>query len=257
VVFGLIGIIVIVPVVEKAFVTTQMQIDHLQFFSDDRQKPAFVGDRADFMIVPMVISLTADALMTVPAFSGNRLRLRYDALRVIWKIVLPCRALGHHGELILAAGRRHRRGDCRVDGLRRHWQHTESGYGLRGSFDPGTDPFVGLHQQVGGARRVPSVESALFSSGAVLLVFGAFLSFWQNGSSDRLRRSYGYDEYKAKATPWTRRPGISIMGVQGYDRGGLPVHYPDRRLLRAFSGIFVLSYARTELLGDQHRGGAF
>lgn len=194
VVFGLIGIIVIVPVVEKAFVTTQMQIDHLQFFQMTGRNLLSSVIVLTFMIVPMVISLTADALMTVPGiFRETGYAFGMTRFRVIWKIVLPCARSGIMASLILAAGR----------GIGEAIAVSMVCGGIGNIPNPAMGfaalltPVLTLSSAIinkSEALGASSVESALFSCGAVLLVFGAFLSLLAKWVERRLRRSYGYDE---------------------------------------------------------------
>ena len=106
VVFGLVGIIVIVPIVEKAFVTTDLQINYLEFFQITGRCLLSSVIVLTFMIVPMVISLSIDALNAVPdRYRESGYAFGMSRFRVIWKIVLPSARSGIIASLILAAGR--------------------------------------------------------------------------------------------------------------------------------------------------------
>lgn len=194
VVFGLIGIIVIVPFVEKTFVTTQLQIDYLQYFQITGRCLLSSVIVLTFMIVPMVISLSIDALKAVPGiYRETGFAFGMSHFRVIWKIVLPSARSGIIASLILAAGRGI--GEAIAISM------VCGGVGNIPDLSMGLvsllTPVLTLSSAIvnkSEAMSVTSIESALFACGAVLLIFGALLSIGAKLIERRLGRSLGNDD---------------------------------------------------------------
>jgi len=194
VIFGLIGIIVVVPFVEKTFVTVDLQIEYLSRFQITGRSLLSSVVVLTFMIVPMVISLSIDALNAVPdRYRETGFAFGMSRFRVIWKIVLPGARSGIIASLILAAGR----------GIGEAIAVSMVCGGV-GHIPDISDGLVSLLTPVltlsaaivnkSEAMSVASVESALFACGALLLVFGAVLSILARVIEKRLRRRLGCED---------------------------------------------------------------
>ena len=106
VVFGLIGLITVVPLVERLFITVDMQIEYLDYFQMTGRNLLSSVVVLSFMIAPTIVSLSIDAITAVP----NSLRETGYAFgmghfRVIWRIVLPSARPGIIAGVLLGAGR--------------------------------------------------------------------------------------------------------------------------------------------------------
>ena len=194
VIFGLIGIIVVVPFVQNAFITTDMQIKYLSFFQITGRSLLSSIIVLTFMIVPMVISLSIDALHAVPDnYRETGYAFGMTRFRVIWKIVLPSARSGISASLILAAGR----GVGEAIAVSMVCGGIGNIPDLSMGFVSLLTPVLTLSAAIvnkSEAMGVESVESALFACGAVLLVFGALLSIGAKIIEQRLRRQQGYDD---------------------------------------------------------------
>jgi phosphate transport system permease protein len=193
VVFGLVGVIVIVPIVEKAFVTTELQIKYLEFFQITGRCLLSSVIVLTFMIVPMVISLSIDALNAVPdRYRESGYAFGMSRFRVIWKIVLPSARSGIIASLILAAGR----GIGEAIAVSMVCGGVGNIPNLSNGIVSLLTPILTLSAAIinkSEAMSVPAVESSLFACGAILLVIGALLSIIAKIVDRNLRRSMGND----------------------------------------------------------------
>jgi len=190
VVFGLVGIIVIVPLIQNTFVTTELQIQYLKYFQISGRGLLSSVIVLTFMIVPMVISLSIDALKAVPqSFRETGYAFGMTRFRVIWKIVLPSARSGITAGIILAAGRGI--GEAIAVSM------VCGGIGNVPDFFMGPvallTPVLTLSAAIvnkSEAMSASSVEAALFACGALLLVFGAVLSIVAKLIERRLGRNF-------------------------------------------------------------------
>ena len=192
VVFGLIGIMTVVPLVEKLFITVDMQIEFIQYFQMTGRNLLSSVIVLTFMIVPMIISLSIDALKSVP---NNQREVGFafgmSHFRVIWKILLPAARSGITASIILATGRGIGEAIavsmvCGGIGL-----VPNPGFGFASLLAP-VLPLSAAIVNKSEAMSVASVESALFSCGAILLVFGTVLSIAARMVESHMRRKAGY-----------------------------------------------------------------
>ncbi len=194
VVFGLIGIIAVVPFIENTFVSVDMQIEFLEFFQMTGKGLLASVVVLTFMVVPMVISLSVDAISSVPrSYKEAGYGFGMSHFRVVWKIILPSARSGIIASIILAAGRGIGEAIavsmvCGGLGLIPDLSH-----GLASLLTP-ILPLSAAIVNKSEAMSVPAVESALFSCGAILLIFGAILSGTAKLIENILRRQAGYDE---------------------------------------------------------------
>ena len=194
VIFGLVGIMTVVPYVEKLFITVDMQIKYLDFFQMTGRSLLSSVVVLSFMIVPTIISLCINAINTVP---NDRKEAGFSfgmsQFRVIWKIVLPSARSGIIAGVILGAGR----GVGEAIAVSMVCGGVGNIPNLSHGFASLLTPVLPLSAAIinkSEAMGVASVESALFACGAILLLFGALLSLCAKYVEKRLRRSAGYDD---------------------------------------------------------------
>lgn len=194
VIFGLVGIIIIVPLIEQTMITPDIQLAYLKFFQVTGRCLLSSILVLTFMIVPMVISLSIDALNAVPdSYRETGYAFGMSHFRVIWKIVLPAARSGIIASIILAAGRGI--GEAIAVSM------VCGGIGNIPNLSMGVvsllTPVLTLASAIinkSEAMSVASVQSALFACGALLLVFGAILSIGAGFIERKLRRNFGNDE---------------------------------------------------------------
>jgi phosphate transport system permease protein len=192
VVFGLIGIISVVPLVERLFVTVDRQIEYLEFFQMSGRNLLSASVVLTFMIAPTVTSLTVDAIRAVPAMHRETgYAFGMGKFRVVGKIVLPAARPGITAGLVLGAGRGIGEAIavsmvCGGVGFL-----PKASLGFVNFLAP-TLPLAAAIINNSEALGSYAVESALFACGAVLLVIGALLSLGAKAVERRMRRMAGY-----------------------------------------------------------------
>lgn len=194
VIFGLIGIVTVVPLVEKLFVTVDMQIAYLEYFQMTGKNMLSAIIVLTFMIVPTVISLSVDAIKAVPlSYKETGFAFGMSHFRVIYKILLPSARSGIIAGLILAAGRGIGEAIavsmvCGGLGV-----IPQAGFGFINFLAPALPLAAAIVNKSEAMGSMP-VEAALFSCGATLLVIGAILSLGAGAVEKRLRKAAGYDD---------------------------------------------------------------
>jgi len=194
VVFGLIGIITVVPLVEKIFVNVDRQIEYLDYFQMSGRNMLSAATVLTFMIAPTVISLTVDAIRTVPAmYKETGYAFGMSKFRMIWKIMLPTARSGITAGVILGAGRGIGEAIavsmvCGGIGFL-----PKASLGFVNFLAP-TLPLAAAIINKSEAMGSAAVEAALFTCGALLLLIGAFLSIGAKAVENRLRKAAGYDD---------------------------------------------------------------
>ena len=194
VVFGLIGIITVVPAIERLFVSADMQIKYLDYFQMSGRNVLAASIVLTFMIVPTIVSLTANALRAVPGtYKETGYAFGMSKFRVIFKIIIPGARSGIIAGIILAVGRGIGEAIavsmvCGGLGLL-----PDMSFGFINYLAP-TLPLAPAIMNKSEAMGVPAVYSALFTCGAVLLVIGAMLSIGSKIIEKYIRKADGYDE---------------------------------------------------------------
>jgi phosphate transport system permease protein len=194
VVFGLIGIITVVPLIEKLFVTDSNKLEYLNYFQMSGRNLLSAIIVLTFMIVPMIVSLSVDAIRSVPhAQKETGYAFGMSKFRVIFKIVLPGARSGITAGLILGAGR------GIGEAIAVSMVCGGLGFIPRASFGfinflAPTLPLASAIINKSEAMGSTAVEAALFSCGAILLVIGAMLSIGAKLIEKRMRKQAGYDE---------------------------------------------------------------
>ena len=192
VIFGLIGVFVIVPIIQDLFVTPELQFRYLHRFQITGLSLLAAVLVLTFMLVPTITALSTDAITAVPKrFREAGFALGMTRFRVVWKIVLPTARPGIIASVILAAGR----------GIGESIAITmvAGNIGLVPNFFLGPvvflspvlplSPAILLNAYGMGAE---AVTAALFTSAAILLLIGATLSITARLINSYMRKKAGY-----------------------------------------------------------------
>ena len=194
VVFGLIGIIAVVPLIEKLFVSVDKQLTYLDYFQMSGRNLLSAAVVLTFMIVPTVVSLAVDSLRAVPhAWKETGYAFGMSKFRVIYKIILPGARSGITAGVILGAGRGIGEAIAvsMVCGGIGFIPKASLGYI---NFLAPTLPLAAAIINKSEALGSAAVESALFTCGAILLVIGALLSIGAKLVEKHLRKLAGYEK---------------------------------------------------------------
>ena len=194
VIFGLIGIITVVPIIERLFVTDDMQLEYLEYFQMTGRNILAATAVLTFMIVPTLVSLTANALRSVPnAYKETGYTFGMSKFRVIYKIIIPGARSGIIAGIILAVGRGI--GEAIAVSM------VCGGLGLLPRASLGfinylapTLPLAPAIINKSEAMGAGAVDSALFACGAVLIIIGSLLSIGSKVIEKYIRKADGYDK---------------------------------------------------------------
>ncbi|MCL2708022.1 MAG: phosphate ABC transporter permease subunit PstC [Defluviitaleaceae bacterium] len=191
VIFGLIGIILVVPMIQDVFVTPDLQIKYLSRFQITGRGLLASIIVLTFMLVPTVAALSSDAIAAVPKrYRETGFAFGMTHFRVIWKIILPTSRSGIIASVILATGRGI--GEAIAVSM------VCGGIGLTPDFSLGfvslltpvlplSSAIINKSEGMGNA----SVASALFACAAILLLIGAFLSIAARLVDSYMRKKIG------------------------------------------------------------------
>jgi len=191
VIFGLVGIIAVVPLLRDIFVTTDLQIQYLDRFQITGRGLLASVIVLTFMLVPTVAALSSDAIGAVPKrFREAGFAMGMTHVRVIWKIILPTGRSGIIASVILAAGRGI--GEAIAISM------VCGGIGLAPDFTLGfvtlLAPVLPLAAAIvnksEGMANEP-VAAALFTCAAILLLIGTFLSVTARLIESYMRKKVG------------------------------------------------------------------
>ena len=194
VIFGLVGIMTVVPFIKRFFVNDAMVIKFLGFFQITGTSLLASIIVLSFMIVPTVCSLCINAINSVPTDQKEvGFSFGMSHFRVIWKIMLPAARSGIIAGVILGAGRGIEEAIalsmvCGAVGFIPNITHGPAA--LLTPILPLSAAIINKSEAMG----VASVESALFACGAILLLMGAVLSISAKFTEKIMRRSAGHDD---------------------------------------------------------------
>jgi phosphate transport system permease protein len=174
--FGLIGMLVVIPFIQKTFVTTELQLEYIRFFQMDG-KSLLTGILVlSLMILPIIVALSVDAINAVPKkYKEASLALGLSNWRTIVKVILPSAKSGILAGTVLGMGRA--MGEAivlsMVSGGVGNIPNPAHGAGFL------LTPVLTLASAIvnkSEAMSTPPIESALFGCGVVLLVTTTLLS---------------------------------------------------------------------------------
>jgi phosphate transport system permease protein len=194
VVFGLVGIVTIVPFLQKLFE------DKFELFAawnyagwDGRNMLAAICVLT-FMIVPTVVTLSVDAIRAVPnIYKETGYAFGMKKFRVIVRIILPGARSGIIAGVVLAAGRGIGEAiavSMVCGGLGILPAGTLSLVNVLAPTLPLASAIINKSEAMG----APGVDAALFTCGAVLLLIGAVLSISARAVNRRMRKAAGFDD---------------------------------------------------------------
>ncbi len=169
VVFGLLGLLIVVPLIKKAFITTELQIQFIKYFQMDG-KSLLAGILVlSLMILPIIVALSVDAINAVPRkYKEASLALGLSHWRTITKVMLPAAKSGILAGVVLGMGR--------AIGEAIALNMVTGGIGFVPNPAHGLPffltpvlPLAAAIVKKAEAMSVPSIEAALFACGVVLL----------------------------------------------------------------------------------------
>lgn len=180
IIYGLIGLMVVVPFIKDTFIPSALQI---QYLSDPIMRMQLSGKSLlagivvlGIMIMPTITALTADALRAVPkTYKEAGLAMGMSHWRVVSKIMIPAAKSGIFAGCILAAGR----GTGEAIAL----SMVSGGIGNIPQIAHGgvffLTPVLTLASAIvnkSEAMSVPAIQSALFACGVMLLITSVIFS---------------------------------------------------------------------------------
>ncbi|WP_070000964.1 phosphate ABC transporter permease subunit PstC [Cellulosilyticum sp. I15G10I2] len=182
IIYGLVGLMVIVPLISNWFITTDMQIKYIS----DPVLPMQLDGKSllagilvlTMMLLPIITILSVDAIKAVPKmYKEAAFALGYSHWKVIWKVILPAAKAGVMAGVILAAGRG--TGEAIAlsmvcGGISNVPQLIHGGVLF-------LTPVLTLSSAIvnkSEAMSIPAVESVLFACAAVLLLTSIILSLF-------------------------------------------------------------------------------
>jgi phosphate transport system permease protein len=194
VVFGLVGIITVVPLLQSFFEDKFELFAAWNYAGWDGRNMLAAIIVLTFMIVPTVVTLSVDAIRAVPdTIKETGYAFGMKKFRVISKIVLPSARSGIIAGVVLAAGRGI--GEAIAVSM------VCGGLGILPSASLGfvnflapTLPLAPAIINKSEAMGAVSVDSALFACGATLLIIGAILSITARTVNKRMRKAAGFDD---------------------------------------------------------------
>jgi phosphate transport system permease protein len=194
VVFGLVGIITVVPLLQSIFTDKFELFAAWNYAGWDGRNMLAAIIVLTFMIVPTVVTLSVNAIRAVPdAFKETGYAFGMKKFRVINKIILPSARSGIIAGVVLAAGRGI--GEAIAVSM------VCGGLGILPTASMGfvnflapTLPLASAIINKSEAMGAVSVDSALFACGAMLLIIGAILSIAARAVNKSMRRAAGFDD---------------------------------------------------------------
>lgn len=176
IIYGLVGLLVVVPFISKTLITNDMQIRYIPFFQLTGNSMLAGIIVLSIMIVPVIVALSVDAINAVPKkYKEAGLALGLSHWRTIVKVIVPAAKSGILAGIILAAGR--------AVGEAIALSMVTGGIG--NIPNPAHGPVYFLTPVLTLASAIvnkaesmstPSIEAALFACGVVLLITCALLS---------------------------------------------------------------------------------
>ncbi|NTV90589.1 MAG: phosphate ABC transporter permease subunit PstC [Clostridiales bacterium] len=176
VIFGLLGLMLVVPAIQKLFVTPALQIEYIRIFQMDG-KSLLAGILVlSLMILPIITALSVDAIYAVPVkYKEAALALGLSHWRAIQLVILPAATSGIMAGVVLGMGR--------AVGEAIALNMVTGGLGLVPDPSHGLSffltpvmPLAAAIVKKAEAMSVPSIEAALFAAGVVLMVATTILS---------------------------------------------------------------------------------
>lgn len=191
IIFGLIGMMVVIPFIQKTFVTTELQLEYIRLFQLDG-KSLLAGILVlSLMILPIIVALSVDAINAVPGkYKEASLALGLSHWRTIVKVILPSAKSGILAGSVLGMGR--------AMGEAIALSMVSGGVGNVPDVTHGfvffLTPVLTLASAIvnkSEAMATPPIQSALFACGVVLLVTTTLLSIFTKIVEYMVKRRQG------------------------------------------------------------------
>jgi phosphate transport system permease protein len=177
VIYGLVGLWIIVPFIQTSLISSDMQIKYLSRFQLSGNSMLAGILVLSIMIIPIIITLSVDAIRAVPSrYKEASLALGLTSWRTIVKVILPAAKSGIYAGIILGMGR--------AMGEAIALSMVSGGIGNIPKISDGSifflTPVLTLASAIVNKSElmsVPSIESALFACGLILLLTSVLISF--------------------------------------------------------------------------------
>lgn len=178
VIFGLVGLIVVVPFILKHLITAEMALKMIQISALDGTSLLAGMLVLSMMIMPIFIALSSDALRAVPRrYKEASMALGVSHWRTIVRIMLPVARKGIMAGAILATGRAVGEAIALSMVSGSVANQPSPSHGLVFFLEPVRTLASTIVDNSEG-MSVPSCESALFACGALLLLSSVVLSIF-------------------------------------------------------------------------------
>jgi phosphate transport system permease protein len=193
VIFGLLGLLIVVPLIKKAFITTELQLEFIKFFQMDGKSMLAGILVLSLMILPIIVALSVDAINTVPKkFKEASLALGLSHWRTIVKVIIPAAKSGILAGVVLGMGR--------AIGEAIALNMVTGGIGFVPNPAHGLPffltpvlPLAAAIVKKAEAMSVPSIEASLFACGVVLLITTTVLSIFTRIVEYSVKRRQGLE----------------------------------------------------------------
>lgn len=193
IIYGLIGLLVVVPFIQKLFITGEMQVHYIDYFQLTGNSMLAGILVLSIMIVPFIIALSVDAINAVPKrYKEASLALGLSHWRTIIRVILPAAKSGILAGIILATGR--------AVGEAIALSMVSGGIGNVPHLSDGPvfflTPVLTLASAIVNKSEMmsaPSIESALFACGVILLLTTTLLSLGAKLVEFLVKRGEGFE----------------------------------------------------------------
>jgi phosphate transport system permease protein len=191
IIFALVGLLVVVPFIAENILSVEMQIEYIKYFQLMGNSMLAGIIVLSIMILPIIIALSVDAINAVPQkYREASLALGLSKWRTIVKVVLPAAKSGILAGIVLGAGR--------AIGEAIALSMVSGGIGNVPNPSHGVvfflTPVLTLASAIvnkSETMATPSIESALFACGIVLLVTSTSLSLFTRIIEMAIKRREG------------------------------------------------------------------
>lgn len=193
IIYGLVGLMIVVPFISSTLITNEMQTKYITRFQlAGNSMLAGIAVLA-IMVMPIITAVSVDAIRSVPfRYKEASLALGLTYWRTIVKVVLPAAKSGIVAGVILATGR--------AIGEAIALSMVTGGIGNIPRISDGfvffLTPILTLASAIvnkSEAMSVPTIESALFACGVLLLVSNTILTLIAKSIERSFRRSEGIE----------------------------------------------------------------
>jgi len=193
IIYGLVGLMIVVPFISSTLITNEMQTKYITRFQLAGNSMLAGIVVLAIMVMPIITAVSVDAIRSVPfRYKEASLALGLTYWRTIVKVVLPAAKSGIVAGVILATGR--------AIGEAIALSMVTGGIGNIPRISDGfvffLTPILTLASAIvnkSEAMSVPTIESALFACGVLLLVSNTILTLIAKSIERSFRRSEGIE----------------------------------------------------------------